>query len=72
MNRIDNSAFQWKISFNPDPSKQAQEVFFSRRLQKSIHPTSSFNNNTVTQTVTFRDVVGYENGFPGTFKKCNQ
>ena len=52
MNRIDNSAFQWKISFNPDPSKQAQEVIFSRRLQNSIHPTSSFNNNTVTQTVT--------------------
>ena len=52
LNRIDNSAFQWKISFNPDPSKQAQEVIFSRSLQKSIYPTSSFNNNTVTQTLT--------------------
>ena len=52
MNRINNWAFQWKMSFNPDPSKQAQEVIFSRKLQKSTHPTLSFNNNTVTQFVT--------------------
>ena len=52
LNRINNWAFQWKMSFNPDPSKQAQEVIFSRKLQKSTHPTLSFNNNTVTQSVT--------------------
>ena len=52
MNRINNWAFQWKISFNPDPIKQAQEVIFSCKLQKSTHPTLSFNNNTVTQSVT--------------------
>ena len=40
------------MSFNPDPSKQDQEVTFSRKLQKSTHPTLSFNNNTVTQSVT--------------------
>ena len=40
------------MSFNPDPSKQAQEVIFSRKLQKSTHPTLSFNNNTLTQSVT--------------------
>ena len=28
LNRINNWAFQWKMSFNPDPSKQAQEVIF--------------------------------------------
>ena len=52
MGEINNWAFQWKISFNPDPSKQAQEVIFPRKLQKSTHPTLSFNNNTVTQSVT--------------------
>ena len=41
-----------KISFNPDPSKQAQEVIFFCKLQKSTHPTLSSNNNTVTQSVT--------------------
>ena len=40
------------MSFNPDPSKQAQEVIFSGKLQKSTHPTLCFNNNTVTQSVT--------------------
>ena len=50
LNRINKWAFQWKMSFNPDPSKQAQEVIFSRKLQKSTHPTLSFNNNTVTTT----------------------
>ena len=43
---------KWKMGFKPDPSKQAQEVIFSRKLQKSTHPTLSVNNNTVTQLVT--------------------
>ena len=52
LNTINIWAFQWKMSFNPDLSKQAQEVIFSRKLQKSTHPTLSFNNNTVSQSVT--------------------
>ena len=40
------------MSFNPDHSKQAQEIIFSCKLQKSSHPTLNFNNNTVTQSVT--------------------
>ena len=52
LNRINNWAFQSKTSFNPDPRKQAQEVIFSRKLQTSTHPTLSFNNNAVTQSVT--------------------
>ena len=30
--------FQWKMSFNPDINKQAQEVTFSRKLKKVYHP----------------------------------
>ena len=29
LKKFSNWAFQWKMSFNPDPSKQAQEVIFS-------------------------------------------
>ena len=29
--------------FNPDLSKQAQEVIFSRKTNKIIHPTTTFN-----------------------------
>ena len=35
------------MSFNPDPSKQAQEVIFSHKHQKISHPSIYFNNNPV-------------------------
>ena len=34
LNRMNNWAFQWEMSFNPDPNKQTQEVLFSRKIQK--------------------------------------
>ena len=37
------------MSFNPEPSKQAQEVIFSRKLQKINHPSIYFNNNPIDQ-----------------------
>ena len=38
------------MSFNPDVSKQAQEVIFSRKQAKSVHPDLVFNNIPVHQT----------------------
>ena len=40
------------MSFNPNPNKQAQEVIFSRKLQKSDRPPLVFNNNIVIQSIT--------------------
>ena len=37
--------FKWKMSFNPDPTKPAQEVIFSRKLKTVPHPSITFNNN---------------------------
>ena len=48
--KINNWAYQWKMSFNPDPSKQAQEVIFSRKIKKPSHPVLIFSNNQVIQT----------------------
>ena len=31
LKEINKWTFQWKMSFNPDPTKQAQEVIFSRK-----------------------------------------
>ena len=42
-------ANQWKISFDPDPSKPAQEVIFSRKINKVYHPPLLFNNSTVQE-----------------------
>ena len=33
-NRVRECAFRWKMSFNPEPSKQAQDVTFSRKLHR--------------------------------------
>ena len=46
--KIDAWANQWKMTFNPDPNKQAQEVIFSRKT-KTSHPPLNFTNNTVQQ-----------------------
>ena len=50
LKKVNNWAFQWKMSFNPDPSKQAQEVILSRQIKRSTHPPLVFNNNNVSQT----------------------
>ena len=44
LQKISEWAYQWKMSFNPDQNKQAQEVIFSRKITKSSHPQISFNN----------------------------
>ena len=49
LNKIRNWTIQWKMNFNPDPSKQAQEVIFSRKLQKTNHNPVYFNHNSVQQ-----------------------
>ena len=50
LKKINKWAFQWKMSFNPNPSKQAQEVIFSRKIKKLSHPSLVFNSNNVLQT----------------------
>ena len=49
LKKINDWAFQWKMTFNPDRSKQAQEIIFSRKLKKVTHPPLLFNNNSVSQ-----------------------
>ena len=44
LNSITNWDFQWKMIFNPDLSKQAQQAIFSRKIKKLLHPTLLFNN----------------------------
>ena len=41
---ISKWAYNWKISFNPDPRKSAKEVLFSRKNSNITHPVIHFNN----------------------------
>ena len=50
LKKVNDWTFQWKMCFNPDPSKQAQEVIFSRKSKRPTHPPLVFNNNNVSQT----------------------
>ena len=36
LTKINHWVFQWKMSSNPNPSKQAQEVMLSRKFQKLV------------------------------------
>ena len=46
-------AFQWRMSFNPDPNKQAQEAIFSSKLNLN-HASLSSNNTVVIQLTNHR------------------
>ena len=54
LKKISKWEFQWKMSFNPDPNKQAQEVIFSRELDKLNHPSLNFNNPVVIQSTNHK------------------
>ena len=46
------------MKFNPDPSKQDQEVIFSRKPQKTNHNQVYFNHNSVKQYVPSQKHLG--------------
>ena len=58
LERILDWANQWKMSFNPDPSKQAVEVYFSRRTVSLTSPPlrlcSHFADSYYSEQNTFR------------------
>ena len=46
---IQQWAYQWKMEFNPDPTKQATEVFFSCKKSSPNHPQLIFNGIAVAK-----------------------
>ena len=49
LRKINIWAHQWKMSFNLDTCKQADEAVFSRKNFKIFHPSVTFNNIPVVQ-----------------------
>ena len=47
LNLINKWAYQWKMSFNPDLTKQATEVFFSTKTNQPALAPLTFNNSNV-------------------------
>ena len=44
---ISQWVYQWKMLFNPDPTKQATEVFFSHKRDNVSHEPLTFNNDKI-------------------------
>ena len=42
--QISKWAYNWKMLFNPDPDKPAQEVLFWRKNKVQVHPTINLSN----------------------------
>ena len=76
---IGNGAFQWKMNFNPDPNKQAQEIIFSRMKAASLHPVVYFDNRPVKSTQIHKHTemmldsnLSYEHHIKSILKKVNK
>ena len=53
------------MNFNPNTTRQAQELIFSRKLKKKVHPPLQFNNANVTRTSSEKHlgiILDYDSG----------
>ena len=67
LHKVSLWAYKWKMSFNPGPSKQAQKVIFSRKINKIHQPPLLFNNSTIQQ-ISSQKHLGIHLGEELTFK----
>ena len=79
LHNISTWAYQWKMDFNPDTSKQAQEVLFSRKVKVTAHPQLVFNNNPVHETATQKHLgmfldfkLNFQEHFENMLNKVNK
>ena len=51
LEKISYWAYQWKMQFNPDRNKQANEVIFSRKTSSNnlSHPPIKFSNDDISK-----------------------
>ena len=54
--KIQQWAYQWKMSFTPDLSKQAQEVIFSKKHLEVYHPNLYFDGSIVQKSSAQKDL----------------
>ena len=54
LEKISNWAKKWKMEFNPDPDKPAQEIIFSRKTNKDNHSDIFYKTNPIKQTSSLK------------------
>ena len=80
LEKITKWAHQWKMQFNPDPNKQANEVIFSRKLTIDLsYPPVKFNNNDIITCsdqkhlgIVLDSKLNFASHVNQKIKKCNK
>ena len=79
LKKINDWATQWKMSFKPDPTKQAQEVIFPHKIKKPLHIPLNFNSTNVKQTAFQKHLglildsqLSFEEHLKTIFSKANK
>ena len=81
LEKINQWAYQWKIQFNPDPNKQANEVIFSRKSisHNLSHPPINFNERIITKFnhhkhlgIILDSNLNFNTHIDQKLKKCNK
>ena len=54
LTKITKWALRWKMCFNPDISKQAHEIIFTRKRSIASHPPLTFNNAPAAQKISHK------------------
>ena len=70
---------QWKMAFNPDTTKHAQEVLFSKKTRESFHSTFYFSKFVVTKVQSHKHLwhkldkkLGIKDRHKDKFAKVNR
>ena len=76
---ISTWAYNWKMLFNPDSSKPAQEVLFSRKNKIQVHPTISLNKVQVERVpyqkhlgILLDEKLNFKQHIDGAISKVNK
>ena len=80
LKKITKWAHQWKMQFNPDPNKQANEVIFSRKLTNNLsYPPVRFNNNDIVKCpdqkhlgIVLDSKLNFDSHINQKVKECNK
>ena len=81
LEKISQWAYQWKMQFNADPNKQANEVIFSRKSDSAnvFLPPIKFNNNSIPKCpsqkhlgIALDSKLNFSSHVDEKIKKCNK
>ena len=80
LKKITKWAHQWKMQFNPNPNKHANEVIFSRKSTNNLsYPPVRFNNNDIVKCpdqkhfgMALDSKLNFDSQINQKIKKCNE